>query len=292
MAITAQLVKELRDKTGAGMMDCKKALTATDGNIDGAIDWLRENGISKAAKKADRIAAEGLCSVEITGNTAFVFELNSETDFVAQNQKFLDLLDFVGKEVAAADTEEIEKALAHTTSKGTTLEAVLTDATATIGEKITLRRINKVVKTDDQVFGAYKHAGGRIAVLTLLEGADEETAKQVAMHVAAIAPKYLESSQISEEEIEKEKHMLTTEALNEGKPADIVEKMIVGRLNKYFKEICLVDQPIVVNPDLTVQKYVAEKGGKVLDFKRLEVGEGIEKAEVDFAAEVNAQING
>ncbi len=292
MAITAQLVKELRDKTGAGMMDCKKALTATDGNIDGAIDWLRENGISKAAKKADRIAAEGLCSVEITGNTAYVFELNSETDFVAQNKKFLELLDFVGKEVAAAGTEEIEKALAHTTSKGATLEAVLTDATATIGEKITLRRINKVEKTDSQVFGAYKHAGGRIAVLTLVDGADEETAKQVAMHVAAIAPKYLESSQISEEEIEKEKHMLTTEALNEGKPADIVEKMIVGRLNKYFKEICLVDQPIVVNPDLTVQKYVAEKGGKVLDFKRLEVGEGIEKVEVDFAAEVNAQING
>ncbi len=292
MAITAQLVKQLRDKTGAGMMDCKKALTATDGDIDGAIDWLRENGISKAAKKADRIAAEGLCSVEINGNTAFVFELNSETDFVAQNQKFLDLLDLVGKEVVAAGTENVEEALAHITATGATLEAVLTDATATIGEKITLRRINKVEKTDSQVFGAYKHAGGRIAVVTLVEGADEETAKQVAMHVAAIAPKYLNSSEISEEEVEYEKQMLTTEALNEGKPADIVEKMIVGRLNKYFKEICLVDQPIVVNPDLTVQKYVAEKGGKVLNFKRLEVGEGIEKVEVDFAAEVNAQING
>ncbi len=292
MAITAQLVKELREKTGAGMMDCKKALTATDGNIDGAIDWLRENGISKAAKKADRIAAEGLCSVEVVGNTAYVFELNSETDFVAQNQKFLNLLDLVGKEIAVAGTEDVAKALAHTTSNGETLEAILTEATATIGEKITLRRINKIEKSDNQVFGAYKHAGGRIAVLTLIDGADEETARQVAMHVAAIAPKYLESTQISEEEIEKEKQMLTTEALNEGKPAEIVEKMIVGRLNKYFKEICLVDQPIVVNPDLTVQKYVAEKGGKVLDFKRLEVGEGIEKIEVDFAAEVNAQING
>ncbi len=292
MAVTAQLVKQLREKTGAGMMDCKKALTATDGDIDGAIDWLRENGISKAAKKADRIAAEGLCSVEVNGNVAYIFELNSETDFVSQNSKFLDLLDLVGKEIAASGTEDVEKALAHVTSTGATLEAVLTEATATIGEKITLRRINKVEKTDAQAFGAYKHAGGRIAALTLVEGTDEETAKQVSMHVAAIAPKYLDSSQISEEEVEKEKQMLTTEALNEGKPAEIVEKMIVGRLNKYFKEICLIDQPMVVNPDLTVQKYVAEKGGKVLDFKRLEVGEGIEKAEVDFAAEVNAQING
>ncbi len=292
MAITAQLVKELRQKTGAGMMDCKKALTATEGNIDAAIDWLRENGISKAAKKADRVAAEGLCSVQVEGNTAYVFELNSETDFVAQNQKFLDLLDNVGKEIAAAGTENVEEALNHVTASGETLEAVLTSATATIGEKITLRRITRFEKTDAQEFGAYKHAGGRIAVVTLVEGASEEVAKNVAMHVAAVNPTYLDQSQISDEVVEKEKNMLTQEALNEGKPAEIVEKMVVGRLNKYLKEICLVNQQFVVNPDLTVEKYVAENGGKVVDFKRLEVGEGIEKNEVDFAAEVMQQVKG
>lgn len=290
MAITASLVKELRVKTGAGMMDCKKALTETGGDMDKAIDWLREKGIAKAAKKASRIAAEGLCNVLVNGNEAVVYELNSETDFVAKNTEFQELLLNVGTAILNSDATNLDEAL-QVELNGKTLENVLVDATAKIGEKLSLRRVSRVVKSDDQNFGAYTHMGGKIVSLVLLDGGSEDAAKDVAMHVAAINPKYLDQSQISEEVIAHERQVLTNEALNEGKPANIVDKMVVGRLNKYLKEICLVNQPFVKNPDLTVEKFVKENNAVIKSFLRLEVGEGIEKRQEDFAAEVMSQVN-
>jgi elongation factor Ts len=291
MAISAKLVKQLRDKTGAGMMDCKKALTATDGNLDNAIDWLREKGIAKAEKKQSRIAAEGLCNVVINGNDAIVYELNSETDFVAKNDSFLNLLNEVGQAILNSKANNMEDAL-KVELNGKTLETALVEATAKIGEKFSLRRVTRVVKDDSQSFGAYKHMGGKIVALTVVGNVDGEVAKDIAMHVAAINPKYLNSDQISEEVIAHETQVLTNEALNEGKPANIVEKMVKGRLNKYLKEICLVNQPFVKDPDLSVEKFVKGKGGNIVSFLRLEVGEGIEKRVEDFASEVMSQVNG
>jgi len=289
MAISAKTVKELRDKTGAGMMDCKKALTATDGNMDAAIDWLREKGISKAAKKADRIAAEGLCNIMVDGKSAVVLELNSETDFVAKNAEFLELLDSVTKAVLNSGATDLEAAL-KVELDGKTIEDTLVEKTAKIGEKLSLRRVTRVEATDNEFIGSYKHMGGRIVSLVVLEGGDEAAAKDVAMHVAAINPKYKDQTEISEEVIAHEKQILTNEALNEGKPANIVEKMVVGRLNKYLKEICLVNQPFVKDPDLTVEKFVKTKNATVKSFLRLEVGEGIEKRQDDFAEEVKSQM--
>jgi elongation factor Ts len=289
MAISAKLVKELRDKTGAGMMDCKKALTATEGDLDKAVDWLREKGIAKAEKKSGRIAAEGLCNAVSKGNEAIVFELNSETDFVAKNQQFLDLLDDLANTLIDSDATNEVEALAVDMG-GQTVSDVLVSATAKIGEKFSLRRFTRVTKSDDESFGIYKHMGGKIISLTVVKNADEEVARDVAMHVAAINPKYLDQSQISDEVIAHEKEVLTNEALNEGKPANIVEKMVMGRLNKYLKEICLVNQPFVKNPDLTVEKFVKQNGGEIVSFLRLEVGEGIEKRVEDFASEVRSQM--
>ena len=289
MAISATLVKELRDKTGAGMMDCKKALTATDGDIDKAIDWLREKGIAKAEKKQSRIAAEGLCNVLVNGNEAVVFELNCETDFVAKNENFQVLIDEVGAAILNSNATNLEEAL-QVESNGKTLETILVESTAKIGEKISLRRVTRVTKEDTASFGAYKHMGGKIVSLTVVDNVDEEVAKDISMHVAAINPKYLNSDQISEEVIAHERQVLTNEALNEGKPANIVDKMVEGRLNKYLKEICLVNQPFVKDPDLSVEKFVNGKGGVILSFLRLEVGEGIEKRVDDFASEVMSQV--
>jgi elongation factor Ts len=291
MAISAKLVKELRDKTGAGMMDCKKALTETDGDLDKAVDWLREKGIAKAAKKASRIAAEGLCNVLVDGNEAIIYELNCETDFVAKNDNFDVLLNQVGNAILNSDATNLEEALTVNVD-GKTLETVLVEATAKIGEKISLRRVTRFTKEDTASFGAYKHMGGKIAVLSVVEGSNEDVAKDVSMHVAAINPKYLDQTQISETEIEHEKQILTNEALNEGKPANIVEKMVVGRLNKYLKDICLVNQPFVKNPDITVEQFVKQNKGNIVSFLRLEVGEGIEKRVDDFAAEVMSQVKG
>ena len=290
MTITASMVKELRNKTGAGMMDCKRALAETSGDMDKAMDYLRENGIAKAAKKADRIAAEGLCSVEVKGNEAVIFELNSETDFVAKNKEFLALLAELGTAIINSDATNTEEAL-KVMVDGKDIERVLVDATSKIGEKLSLRRVVRVVKTDEENFGAYKHMGGRIVTLVVLNKATEEVAKDIAMHVAAINPKFIDKSEISEQELAHEKEMLTKEALNEGKPANIVEKMVIGRLNKYLKDVCLVNQAFVKNPDLTVEKHVKANGGNILSFIRLEVGEGIEKRNDDFAAEVMSQLN-
>lgn len=289
--ITASLVKELRERTGAGMMDCKKALTQTDGDIEAAIDYLRENGIAKAAKKADRIAAEGLSYIEVKGNKAVILEINSETDFVAKNEKFVALVKNVAEAILAAAPATLEEAL-QVEAQGGTVEAVINEGIATIGEKLSLRRFEVVSKTDADAFGAYSHMGGRIGVLTLVEGStDEEAAKDVAMHIAALAPKYLDESEVPADVLEHEKKVLTEQALNEGKPANIVEKMIVGRINKFLEEITVVKQKFVKDDSFTVEKFVASKGGKLAKFVRYEVGEGIEKKEDNFAEEVMSQVN-
>lgn len=289
--ITASLVKELRERTGAGMMDCKKALQQTDGNIEAAIDYLRENGIAKAAKKADRIAAEGLSYIEVKGNKAVILEINSETDFVAKNEKFVALVKNVAEAILAAEPKTLEEAL-QVEAQGGTVEAVINEGIATIGEKLSLRRFEVVSKTDSDAFGAYSHMGGRIGVLTLVEGStDEEAAKDVAMHIAALAPRYLDESEVPADVLEHEKKVLTEQALNEGKPANIVEKMIVGRINKFLEEITVVKQKFVKDDSLTVEKFVASKGGKLAKFVRYEVGEGIEKREDNFAEEVMSQVN-
>lgn len=288
MAITAAMVKELREKTSAGMMDCKKALVETNGDMSAAIDWLRERGIAKAAKKSDRVAAEGLCSVAIEGNTAVIFELNSETDFVAKNEQFLTLLDKLGKILVANKPATVEEALAITVD-GTTVDAMLIEATSTIGEKITLRRLTVVEKADNEFFGSYLHMGGRIAALTVVEG-KEEVAKDAAMHAAAINPQYLTVEQVPAEVVAKEREILTQEALNEGKPANIVEKMVEGRIRKFLADVCMLEQPFVKDGDVTVAKFAANNGSTIKSFIRLEVGEGIEKVVSNFAEEVMSQV--
>ena len=289
--ITASLVKELRERTGAGMMDCKKALQKTEGVIEAAIDYLRENGIAKAAKKADRIAAEGLAYIEVKGNKAVILEINSETDFVAKNEKFVALVKNVANAILAAEPKSLEEAL-QVQAEGGTVEAVINEGIATIGEKLSLRRFEVLYKTDADAFGAYSHMGGRIGVLTLVEGStDEQAAKDVAMHIAALAPRYLDESEVPADVLEHEKKVLTEQALNEGKPANIVEKMIVGRINKFLEEITVVKQKFVKDDSLTVEKFVASKGGKLAKFVRYEVGEGIEKREDNFAEEVMSQVN-
>lgn len=290
MAVNAKQVKELREKTGAGMLDCKKALEETGGDIDKAIDYLREKGIAKAAKKGSRVAAEGLTSVLSDGNNAILFELNSETDFVAKNQEFLNLIDQVGRELIQSDAQDLESALAINVEDGTMADLIV-KATSRIGEKLDLRRYQRVTKTDAQVFGSYVHMGGKIASLVVLDGGDENVARDIAMHVAANNPNYLDESQVSEDVIAHERSVLRAEALNEGKPEAIVDKMVEGRLNKMLKDICLVHQPFVKNPDETVAGYVKAAGASIVSFVRLEVGEGIEKKSEDFAAEVQAQMN-
>ena len=294
--ITASMVKELREKTSAGMMDCKKALTASEGDMEKAVGWLREHGIAKAQKKAGAVAAEGLCSFAQNGNKVVAFELNSQTDFVAQNQKFIDLLDEVGTVLAASNATNTEEAL-QVVSNGKTLETIILEASGVIGEKISLRRVTVLNKNDNQVFGLYKHMGGKIVAISLLNGNDEAVAKDVAMHVAANAPKFVKKDDISEDVIAKEREVILTTALNENaqaakpKPENIIaEKIVPGRLDKELKAICLLSQPFVKNPDQTVEEYVAASKSTVETFIRLEVGEGIEKVEADFAAEVAAQV--
>lgn len=293
--ITASLVKELRDKTGAGMMDCKRALTETNGDIEKAIDWLREKGISKAAKKADRIAAEGLCNVVTYGNEGYIYEINAETDFVAKNSNFIELVNNVGQALIESHVNTTEAAL-ETKINGETIADALIGLTAKIGEKLSLRRVIKVVKTDDEVFGVYKHMGGRIAVISVIKGSDAILAEDICMHIAAMNPRYMTSSQVSAEELEHERSVLTQEALNENaeaekpKPESIINKMVEGRIRKFLKDICLVDQLYVKNQDLTVGQELKNHKSDITTFVRFEVGEGMEKRCNDFAAEVAAQL--
>lgn len=286
----AQLVKELRERTGAGMMDCKKALEATGEDMDKAIDWLRENGIAKAAKKGDRVASEGLTKIYEEGNKAILLELNSETDFVAKNEQFLELLDKLAENILKSDVKTVEEA-SIITIDGETINDIIINATATIGEKISLRRFEILTKNDDEQFVTYSHMGGRIGVVVVVKGDNEETSRQVAMHIAASNPQYLDETQIDPEVLKHEEEILRKEALNEGKPENIVDNMVKGRMQKFKKEICLLDQPFVIDPDLTVQKALENNGLVITSFARYEVGEGIEKEEVDFAAEVAAQLN-
>ena len=288
--ITAKLVKELRDMTGVGMMDAKKALVEVEGDIDKAVDFLREKGLAKAAKKADRIAAEGVTATYVDGNTAALIELNSETDFVAKNDKFQALVATVVKAIAEAKPATMEEALAVKVGDKT-IEELILEGTTVIGEKLSLRRFEVLSKADGDAFGEYLHMGGRIGVLTVIEGSDDSVAaKDVAMHVAAINPRYVSREDVSEENYKHEEKIQTEIALNEGKPANIVEKMIKGRMNKYLAEISLTEQAFVKNPDQTVAEFVASKGGKVKTFVRYEVGEGMEKRQDNFADEVAAQM--
>ncbi len=292
MDITAKMVKELREKTGAGMMDCKKALKETDGDIDKAMDFLREKGVAKAAKKADRVAAEGLTHIEIDNNSAVLLEVNCETDFVTKNDQFKQLLSELGKHIVKQKPETVEEALQQELhGEGENVEKYLNSIVATIGEKISLRRFTLLNKTDNDAFGAYLHMGGSIGVLSLLEGTtDGDVAKDIAMHAAAVSPRYVSRDAVSEEEVSRERELLKSQALNEGKPENIVEKMVEGRLGKFFEEICLLEQSFVKDPDQKVKKYVADKGASVKTFVRYEVGEGMEKREDNFAEEVASQM--
>ena len=289
MNISASDVKNLRDMTGAGMMDCKKALVECGGDVDKAIDYLREKGISKAAKKQSRIAAEGLTNVFIDGNNAVILELNSETDFVAKNKDFQDLLEKIGKTILEKHAETLEEAMALETKEGT-IENLIVNATATIGEKLSLRRFTYVTKNDNQVFGRYLHLGGKISILSVLDGDNEEVAKDVSMQIAAMNPKYIDRDSVSSEEIEHEKSVLKTQALEEGKKEEFVDKIIEGRLGKFFEDICLVEQIFVKNSDIKVKDYLNNNNSKVVSFVRYEVGEGMEKRNDDFAQEVMSQL--
>ncbi|MFD6441924.1 translation elongation factor Ts [Peribacillus sp. NPDC060186] len=291
MAITAQLVKELREKTGAGMMDCKKALVQTEGDMEKAIDFLREKGIAKAANKGDRIAAEGLTSIVVEGNQAVILEVNSETDFVAKNEGFQALVKELAAFLLANKPESVEAALEQTMENGAKVADHINAAVAKIGEKLTLRRFQVVTKTDNDAFGAYLHMGGRISVLSVLEGTtDAEAAKGVSMHIAAINPKYISRDQVDASELDREREVLTQQALNEGKPEKIVAKMVEGRINKFYEEICVNEQAFVKNPDQKVGQFVESIGGKIQSFVRYEVGEGLEKRQENFAEEVMNQV--
>ena len=303
MAVTAALVKELRERTGAGMMDCKKALVETDGDIEKAIDYLREKGIMKAQKKAGRIAAEGLVRVAFgEGNkTASIVEVNSETDFVAKNEEFIEFVEDLAKEVLAKGNMPMEQFMAEPFGEGTVQET-LTAKVAKIGENLSIRRFAKV-EEDGVVYVGYTHGGGRIGVIVGIKtdaAADEIAAvgKDVAMQVASMNPKFVNEDGVDPEYLENEKKILTEQVLNEGKKPEMVERIVAGKIKKELKEVCLLDQPFVKDGDVSVQQYVANaakeigKDMEVVSMIRYEVGEGIEKKEDDFAAEVAAQVAG
>lgn len=288
----AQDVKTLREKTGAGMMDCKKALQETNGNMDDAITWLREKGISKAAKKAERIAAEGLTEAGSKDNSAVILEVNSETDFVAKNEEFKKLVSQLMKTLVDANVKTIEEAnkLTLADSKETIEEAII-NLTAKIGEKLSFRRFEIVKKTDSQTFGIYSHMGGRITTLVVLEGANQDVAKDVAMHAAAMRPQYLNESEVPEEVLNKEKEIMKEQLLNEGKPENRIEQIMTGKVKKFYEEVCLENQIFIKAENKeTVGKYIANNGGKLVNMIRYEVGEGMEKRNENFAEEVANQI--
>ena len=289
---TVSDVKELREKTGAGMMDCKKALVETNGDIDAAIDYLREKGISKAAKKAERIAAEGLCKIKVEGNTAVMVEVNSETDFVAKNAEFTGFVDYLLDEILKNDVKTNEDVLAIKDGEET-ISDKLVALTAKIGEKLSFRRFEKVTKADDETFGTYTHLGGKIGTIIVVKGANEEVAKDVAMQAAAMSPVALTREGVPAEMVEHEREVVTEQVKNEaaGKPENIIEKMVNGRIDKFYKEIVLEEQAFIKENKLTVSKYVSDNGGEIKSMVRFAVGEGIEKRQENFADEVMSQIN-
>ena len=291
---TAKDVKELRDKTGAGMMDCKKALEESNGNMEDAITWLREKGISKAAKKAERIAAEGLTDGAAEGNNAVIFEVNSETDFVAKNEEFTNFIADLRKTLLNADVTTMEEAEnLKMEGKEETVAETIVNLTAKIGEKISFRRFEKLVKNDNEVFGIYSHMGGKITSIVVLEGANEDVARDVAMHAAAMRPAYLNESEVPSDVLDKEKSIMKEQLINEGKPEDKVEQIMMGKVKKYYEEVCLENQIYIKAENKeSVGKFVEQNGGKLVKMVRYEVGEGMEKRSDNFAEEVQAQING
>lgn len=284
--ITAALVKELREITGAGMMDCKKALVECEGDKDKAIDYLREKGIAKAAKKAGRIASEGVVAAASDGNTACIVEINSETDFVAKNENFQTLVKKIAEHIVACKPADMD-ALNASQMDGKTVAEVMTEAVASIGEKLSLRRF-EVYTTEDGKLATYIHMGGKIGVIVELSGGDETLGKDVAMQIAAAKPQCIGRDDVDQEALAHEREVLRKQALEEGKPEKIVEKMVDGRINKYYKEVCLVEQEFVKDSDKTIKDILA--GVEVRRFARFEMGEGLEKKNEDFAAEVAAQM--
>jgi len=285
MSITASMVKELRESTGAGMMDAKKALTETSGDFEAAVDWLRTKGLAKAAKKSGRVAAEGLVAVSVDGPNGVAIEVNSETDFVAKNSEFQEMVrGFAG---VALGVDSVD-ALADADYQGKKISEVLTDKIATIGENLSLRRISKI--TGDQVVSYIHNAAadgmGAIAVLVALKGSNQEFGRQVAMHIAASNPQALNKDELDPSIIEREKSVLTEQARESGKPEQVIEKMIDGRMKKFLSEVTLLGQDFVVDPDLTVEAAAEKSGVEIVGYVRMAVGEGIEKKEEDFAAEV------
>lgn len=290
----SEMIKVLRVSTGAGILDCKKALEATDNDLDKAIDWLREKGISKAAKKAHRIAAEGLCDIVTDGNSALIVEMNSETDFVAKNEKFIEFVREVAKSALAAKAKNTEEALAAKSGNGTVNDLVVGN-TATIGEKLSLRRVDLFEKSDNDIFGTYLHMGGKIGVITVLENTDnEEVARDIAMHIAASNPTYLKESDIPSEEVENERKIQLEATKNDeklkDKPENVLKGIVEGKLNKWKKEICLLDQPFVKDTSMTVEQYLKNNNTNVVKYVRYLVGEGLEKRQDDFAQEVYSQV--
>jgi len=292
---SASDVKELREKTGAGMMDCKKALEACEGDQAKAVDWLREKGIAKAAKKESRIAAEGLTEAVGNDNTAIIFEVNCETDFVTKSDKFQDLVKELRSNLISADCNTIDEAKEVKLEDGKTVEERIVEATATIGEKISFRRFERVNKNDDEVFGIYSHMGGKITSVVVVKGANMDVARDVAMQVCAMSPVAVNRDGVPTEMVEHEKEVIKAEIKNDeknkSKPENIIEKMSVGRLNKFYKEICLEEQDFIKDSGMTVKKYVESEKGEVVSMVRFAVGEGIEKRQENFAEEVAAQMN-
>ena len=289
--ISASMVKELRESTGAGMLDCKKALEASNGNMEEAITWLREKGISKAAKKASRIAAEGLAVAKVVGNKAVIVEVNSETDFVAKNEEFKSLVDIIADTLLNNSSVKTVEEANKLTHDAKTIEELVIEKTSTIGEKLSFRRFEIVEKEDSQVFGTYSHMGGKIVALCVLTK-DEEVAKDIAMQIAAMKPLYLNRDMVPADVLEKERTILKEQAENEGLDPNKIDMIVNGRINKYYEEVCLVDQGFIKENKMKVNKYVESKGSEIVSFVRYEVGEGMEKREENFADEVMKQING
>ena len=292
--VTASQVKELREKTGAGMMDCKKVLTETNGDEEKAIELLRERGITKAAKKSDRIAAEGLVETYISedGKVGVVIEVNAETDFVARNEEFKNFVADVAKQVASENPANVEALLEEKSivEPDKTVKEVLTNKIATIGENMSIRRFERF--ETNNLLESYIHGEGKIAVLVEMENATPELAKDICLQIAAARPEYLTREDVPEARLAKEMEILKAQAMNEGKPEAIAEKIVQGRLGKFYSEICLVEQEFVKDPDIKVGKLVESKGAKIIRFARFEKGEGLEKKEENFAEEVAKQING
>ena len=291
--ITATMVKDLREKTGAGMMDCKKVLTEADGDMEKAIELLRERGIAKAAKKSDRIAAEGLVLGYVSENqkVGAVVEVNSETDFVAQNAEFRSFVEAVAKQVVLKNPADVESLLEQESIEeaGKKVSEVLIDKTAKIGEKLSIRRFTRF-ETTDGLIEKYIHGDGKIAVLVNLKGGDSTLAKDICMQIAAARPEYLNREAVPQERLDKEMEILKAQAMNEGKPEAIAEKIVQGRVGKFYSEICLVEQEFVKNPDMKVSELLKQNNSEIVEFARLEKGEGIEKKEENFAEEVMKQI--